>query len=281
MGQSVSNQLGIGALGYGADPAYIQQQILQQRERGFQQIANPQQQLAARLGSMLGGGLTNLAQDRGFFEVNDPLLNKVTQIQGIYNQVASQIDPAANPEQFFTALQSEYSKAGLGQQAIMASQEAMKAKKEGLATQAAELTLYEKHPEVISKELQALAPRIEAGDEKALQRYNELSTLMVRATNKQNLEEQAKLSDIEYKQALGAKASKEGIQLQPHMNPAGMRIGTEVYKDGVLTGIIRGGKLYPATGGQATPAPATPEKPNTSGGRQMGANRDWTKAYDN
>lgn len=272
MGQSINQQLGM-------DPDYVKSMLLRQREQGFQQIQNPQQQLAARMGSLLGGGLMNLAQDRGFFEVSDPILTKVTQIQGIYNQVAQSIDPNANPEQFYTALSAAYKDAGLGQQALMAAQEAQKAKKEGLATQAAELALYEKHPEVISKELQALVPAVEAGDPKATQRYNELSNLMVRATNKQNLEEEVKRSDIDYKRALGAKASKEGISLQPHMNPGGMRIGTEVYKDGVLTGIIKGGKFYPAGTG-TTPTPTPTGTPDKSGGRQMNPNRDWSKAYD-
>lgn len=274
MGNLVSQNLNTQS-----DPSLVLQQVLANREKQFQAIQNPQQQLAARLGSMLGGGITNLAQDRGFFDVNDPLLNKVTQIQGIYNDVASRIDPAANPEQFFTELQKSYSSAGLGQQAVLAAQEAQKARKENITTQAAELALYEKHPEVITKELQALVPAVEAGDPKATQRYNELSNLMVRATRKQSLEEEVKQSDIDYKRALGDKASKEGVSLQPHMNPGGMRIGTEVYKDGVLTGIIKGGKFYPAGTG-TTPPPADKTPTGTSGGRQMNPNRDWSKAYD-
>lgn len=271
MGQSVNQQLGM-------DPDYLRSQILRQREQGFQQIQNPFQQAAARLGTILGGGIANVANDRGFFEVSDPLLTKVTQIQGIYNQVAQNIDPTANPEQFFTALSSAYKEAGLGQQALMASQEAQKSKREGIATQAAELSLYEKHPEIIAKELQSLAPQIEAGDEKALQRYNELSNLMVRATSKQNLEEEAKRSDIDYKRALGSKASKEGIQLQPAMNAAGMRVGTEVYKDGVLTGVIRGGVFTPT--GQTPNKNVNPAPASSSGGRQMTGKRNWDAAYD-
>ena len=275
MGQSVNQQLGM-------DPDYLRSQIMQRREQGFQQIQNPFQQAGARLGSLLGGGLANIANDRGFFEVSDPLLTKVTQIQGIYNQVAQQVDPAANPEQFYTALSTAYKDAGLGQQALLAMQEGQKAKKDNIATQAAELELFKKNPEIISKELQALVPGVEAGDQKSLQRYNELSNLMVRATNAQNLEEESKRSDIEYKRALGIKANKDKVDLQPLMNAAGMRIGTEVYEDGKLTGTIVGGKFKPVGKGTETPPPPPSGKDAaTSGGRQRTGKRDWNQAYDN
>lgn len=272
MGQSVNQQLGM-------DPDYLRSQILQRREQGFQQIQNPFQQAGARLGSILGGGIANVANDRGFFEVSDPLLTKVTQIQGIYNQVAQQVDPASNPEQFFTALSGAYKEAGLGQQALLSMQEAQKSRKENIVTQAAEFELFKKNPELITKELQAVLPGVEAGDPKATQRYDELSNLLVRATNEKNLEEESKRSDIEYKRALGSKAGKENIQLQPLMNAAGMRIGTEVYENGMLTGTIVGGKFKPA-GKDTVATPAPGGKPATSGGRPVGK-RDWNQAYDN
>lgn len=273
MGQSVNQQLGM-------DPDFVRSQILRQREQGFQQIQNPFQQAGARLGSLLGGGIANVVNDRGFFEVSDPLLTKVTQIQGIYNQVAQRIDPASNPQEFFSALSSAYSEAGMGQQAMLAMQEAQKTKKESIATQAAEFELFKKNPEIISKELQALVPGVEAGDAKATQRYNELSNLMVRATAAQNLEEESKRSDIEYKRALGSKAGKENVQLQPLMNAAGMRIGTEIYEDGVLTGTIKNG-VYTKAGATAVPATPAAKATGTSGGRQMTGKRDWNAAYDN
>lgn len=223
MGQSVSNQLGIGALGYGADPAYIQQQILQQREKGFQQIANPQQQLAARLGSMLGGGLTNLAQDRGFFEVNDPLLNKVTQIQGIYNQVASQIDPTANPEQFFTTLQKAYAEAGLGQQALMASQEAQKAKTSGMDVQIKEAQLYKASPELLAGKIE---DALKAGNEPEAMR---LANINQRLTEERDLEKRAKEADIGYKKALTTKTGQDMYEAIPIYDDFGKRVGTEIW----------------------------------------------------
>ena len=275
MGNLASQQLNTTS-----DPALVLQQALQRREQQFAAIQNPQQQLAARLGGLLGGGLVNVAQDRGFFDINDPLLNRVTQIQGIYNQVAQRIDPASNPAEFFSALSSAYSEAGMGQQAMLAMQEAQKTKKESIATQAAEFELFKKNPEIISKELQALVPAMEQGDPKAMQRYDELSKLMVRATAAQNLEEESKRSDIEYKRALGGKAAKENVQLQPLMNAAGMRIGTEIYEDGVLTGVIKNG-VYTKAGATTAPAAPAAKATGTSGGRPMTGKRDWTAAYDN
>jgi hypothetical protein len=173
MGQSVSQQLGSGALGYGVDPDYLRSQILQQREKQLQSIQNPQQQLAARLGGLLGGGISNLTQDKGFFEVNDPLLTKVTQIQGIYNQVASQVDPAADPQKFFSELQKAYSDAGLGQQALMAAQEAQKAKVSGLDVQLKETQVLEKNPELISGRIE---DALKSGNEQEAMRLANLQT---------------------------------------------------------------------------------------------------------
>jgi hypothetical protein len=101
---------------------------------------------------------------------------------------------------------------------------------------------------------------------------------LVRATNKQNLEEEVKRSEIDYKKALGSKAGQEKVDLQPLMNAAGMRIGTEVYENGVLKGTIVGGKFKPA--GQSA-APAEKAAPaGTSGGRPMTGKRNWDAAYD-
>lgn len=150
MGNLVSDRIGIDS-----DPELVRRQILQDRERQFAAISNPQQQLAARLGGLLGGGLVNVAQDRGFFEVNDPLLNRVSKIQGIYNDVASRVDPASNPEAFFKELSSAYTNAGLGREALKAAQEAQKAKVTGMETQLKEIQLLEKDVENIPAKIQA------------------------------------------------------------------------------------------------------------------------------
>jgi len=148
MGNLASNQLTTQS-----DPEVVRRQILADREKQLSAISNPQQQLAARLGGLLGGGLTNLYQDKGFFEVNDPLLTKVSKIQGIYNEVASTINPAADPVKFYAALQGAYSKEGLGKEALAASQEGLKFKASGLDLQIKENLLLEKSPEYIATKL--------------------------------------------------------------------------------------------------------------------------------
>lgn len=223
MGQSVSNQLGIGTLGVGADPEFLRSQILQQRERQLASIQNPQQQLAARLGGLLGGGIANVAQDRGFFEVSDPLLTKVSQISGIYNQVAQQIDPAANPEQFYTELANAYRAAGLGQQALMSMQEAQKAKTTGMDTRLKEIQLLEKDVESIPAKIQAAQER---GDMAEAQR---LSGIYNRVIEGRELDRRAKESDIQYKKALSSQAGREQLEALPLFDQDGKRIGTEIY----------------------------------------------------
>ena len=156
-----------------SDPDVVRRQILAERERQLSGITNPQQQLAARLGGLLGGGVTNLAQGRGFFDVNDPLLNKVTQIQGIYNQVASRVDPTADPARFYSELQTAYSNAGLGREALAASQEAQKSRGSALDLQLKETQVLEKSPELIPGRIE---DALKAGREEEAIRLANLKT---------------------------------------------------------------------------------------------------------
>lgn len=168
MGNLASTQLSTQS-----DPALVQRQILADREKQLAAITNPQQQLAARLGGLLGGGVVNLAQDRGFFDINDPLLTRVTQIQGIYNEVASRVDPAADPAKFYSELQSAYSSAGLGREALAAAQEAQKSKGSALDLQIKETAVLEKNPELITGRIEAA---LQAGNEPEAMRLANLKT---------------------------------------------------------------------------------------------------------
>lgn len=168
MGNLASTQLSTQS-----DPALVQRQILADREKQLASIANPQQQLAARLGGLLGGGLVNVAQDRGFFDINDPLLNRVTQIQGIYNEVASRVDPTADPARFYSELQSAYSNAGLGREALAAAQEAQKAKGSALDLQIKETAFLEKNPELIAGKIE---DALKKGNDPEAMRLANLST---------------------------------------------------------------------------------------------------------
>jgi len=185
MGNLASSQLNTQS-----DPALVLQQALQRREQQYASIANPQQQLAARLGGLLGGGGVNLAQGRGFFDVNDPLLNKVTQIQGVYNDVASRIDPAADPAKFYSELQKAYSDVGLGREALAAAQEAQKAKTTGLDFQIKETQLFEKNPELLAGRITSA---LESGNEAEA---NRLANLNARLTEDRELKLEKARTDI-------------------------------------------------------------------------------------
>lgn len=186
MGDLVSRSLNTQS-----DPALVLQQALANREKQYSSIQNPQQQLAARLGGMLGGGLVNLAQDRGFFEINDPLLNKVSQIQGIYNEVAGRVDPTADPARFYSELQSAYSNAGLGREALAASQEAQKAKGSAFDLQLKETQVLEKNPELIAGRIEEA---LKAGNEPEAMR---LANLKTRLDETKGLEVEKTKADID------------------------------------------------------------------------------------
>jgi hypothetical protein len=185
MGNLASSQLNTQS-----DPALVLQQALANREKQYASIANPQQQLAARLGGLLGGGLVNVAQDRGFFDVNDPLLAKVSQIQGVYNDVASRIDPASDPAKFYSELQKAYSDAGLGREALAAAQEAQKAKTTNMDFQLKETQLFEKNPELLAGRITSA---LEAGNEPEA---NRLANLNARLTEDRDLKLEKARTDI-------------------------------------------------------------------------------------
>jgi hypothetical protein len=185
MGNLASTQLNTQS-----DPAVVLQQALQRREQQYAAIQNPQQQLAARLGGLLGGGIVNIAQDRGFFDVNDPLLAKVSQIQGVYNDVASRIDPASDPAKFYSELQKAYSDAGLGREALAAANEAQKAKVAGMDFQIKEAQLFEKNPELLAGRI---TQALESNNEPEAMR---LANLNARLTEDRELTLEAKKTAI-------------------------------------------------------------------------------------
>jgi chemotaxis protein histidine kinase CheA len=214
MGNLASQQLSTQT-----DPDVLRRQILQDREKQLSGISNPQQQLAARLGGLLGGGLVNLYQDKGFFEVNDPLLTKVSQIQGVYNDVASRIDPASDPAKFYSELQKAYGDAGLGREALAAANEAQKAKTTNLDFQLKETQLFEKNPELLAGRI---TTALESGNEPEAMR---LANLNARLTEDRELKLEKARTDIAkdkayigYQKAL-AEQGKYSVDLLNKDNP--------------------------------------------------------------
>lgn len=119
MGMNISQMLG-------NDPDVLRYQLMQQEMQRYNQYQDPRMNLASTLGGLLGGGVVNVAQGRNFFQSNNPILKKASDLQNIYNQTAQAFDPNANPGEFYKALQGNLASAGYGQQAAMAAQEAYK-----------------------------------------------------------------------------------------------------------------------------------------------------------
>lgn len=110
----------------GNDPDVLRYQLMQQEMQRYNQYQDPRMNLASTLGGLLGGGVVNVAQGRGFFQSNNPILKKASDLQNIYNQTAQSIDPNTSPGEFYKTLQQNLAAAGYGQQAAMAGAEAYK-----------------------------------------------------------------------------------------------------------------------------------------------------------
>jgi hypothetical protein len=161
MGQNVNYLLGNQSQMLGADPELYRQQLIQQEQQRI--AALPQQsQLGATIGGLLGRGIGNIANDRGFFEVTNPVLQKLTQIQSIYDTSMKEADPN-DPMSFYTTLQKNFSGAGLGQQALMASVEAKKFEDMNLKTEAAKTAVYKANPALLDTQIEKART---AGDDK-------------------------------------------------------------------------------------------------------------------
>lgn len=200
MGQNVNYLLGNQQTMLGADPELYRQQLVQAEQSRIQALP-PQQALAAQLGTLFGRGLGNVATGQNFFEVTNPVLQKLTNIQNIYNTAMQNADPN-DPLSFYKELQTRFADAGLGQQAMMATQELRKvetemtkAKGDVLRTEAAQLELYSKNPDLLMTDIAKF--REKGNDTKA----NELSGLLGKITLQRDTEQAKALADIALKNA--------------------------------------------------------------------------------
>jgi len=196
MGQNVNYLLGNQQTMLGADPELYRQQLLQQEQQRIAALP-AQNQLGAQLGTLLGRGLVNVAQDRGFFEVTNPVLQNLTKIQGVYNTAMQTSDPN-DPLSFYKNLQAGFADAGLGQQALMANQELRrvqtemtKAKGEELRTQAAQTEVYKNNRALLESDIAKF--REQGNDAKA----NELAQLLGQFTVEAETKQKKDLLGIE------------------------------------------------------------------------------------
>ena len=102
-----------------SDPEFIQRQ-LQAREM---ERLNPTGGAAGAIGMLLGGGVRNLQEGRGFFEPSNPGLKRFTDVNNILKSV--QFDPN-NPATYYQQVGAALQEAGYSDLAPMAYEEARK-----------------------------------------------------------------------------------------------------------------------------------------------------------
>ncbi len=274
MGQNVNYLLGNQQTMLGADPELYRQQLIQQEQQRIASLP-AQSQLGAQLGTLLGRGLVNVAQDRGFFEVTNPVLQKLTTIQSVYNNAMQSSDPN-DPLSFYKNLQTGFAEAGLGQQALMATQElrrvqseADKAQGEKLKNQVLETELYTKNPQLLDEQI---AKAREAGNDKLANRLAEqrgqIQINIDRNRQKEDLDMAVRRSNIAVNEAQIEKLKKDvdtgKVTVQTVPDGFGGATVIVLDREGKKVQEYKVGGL--PTGG----APAAPAaKPATSGGRPM------------
>lgn len=203
MGQNVNYLLGGQNQMLGADPELYRQQLIQQEQ---QRIAGMPQmnQLGATIGGLLGRGIGNVASGQGFFEVTNPVLQKLTKIQDIYDTSMKEADPN-DPMSFYTTLQKNFSAAGLGQQAMMAATEAKKFEGIDIKSKADLTDLYTKNPGELDN---AIARATDKGDTKAVENLTTLKDTIEKKRGLDFAKEQAQinLANAQSEQAKAAAA---------------------------------------------------------------------------
>lgn len=189
MGQNVNYLLGNQSQMLGADPELYRQQLLQQEQQRI--AAMPQMnQLGATVGGLLGRGIGNLASGNNFFEVTNPVLKKLTQIQDIYSTSMKESDPN-DPMSFYTSLQKNFADAGLGQQAMMAQAEASKFKGVDIKNKKDLTDLYTSNPGELDNAIQRAT---QTGDTKSVENLTTLKTTIEKKRDLDFAKEQADIN---------------------------------------------------------------------------------------
>lgn len=115
----------------GNDPEYLSRQLRQQQLQDYMApFTTSQERGAAQLGGILGGGIANLFGGRGFFDVTDPALQRVSDVNRLISEGLKDIDPT-DPEAMATAygnIAKQLASAGYAQPAALAAGEAAKMK---------------------------------------------------------------------------------------------------------------------------------------------------------
>lgn len=260
MGQNVNYLLGNQSTMLGADPELYRQQLIQQEQQRI--AAMPaMNQLGAQVGSLLGRGITNVAQGRGFMEVTNPVLQKLTQIQDIYNNAMQQSDPN-DPASFYKNLQQSFAEAGLGQQSMMAAQEYKKFEGLDIKSKADLTDLYTKNPGELDN---AIARATDKGDTKAINNLNTLKDTIEKKRGLDFAKEQAQIGLINA-QSDQARAAAQRYKQEIESGKYDWKVITDVTGTAVSMAKIdkkTGETTYEPIPESATARPKPPAAPKT------------------
>ncbi len=266
MGQNVNYLLGGQQNLLGADPEVYRQQLVQQEQQRIAAMP-PQQGLAAALGGLLGRGVANVANDRGFLEVTNPVLQKLTKIQGIYDSAIKESDPN-DPLSFYKSLQTKFANEGLGQQAMMAAVEGKKFEGENIKTESARTELYKNNLPLLNADI---AKYREAGDDK---KANELADMLGRFQVKEDRASALQNAEILYKQAATDAQRAQASKLMSDAKEGKINIvqtPASMGNPATIT-IIRDGKIESQTPVMSLPAPgAAPAEAPKKGEKKDGS----------
>lgn len=196
MGQPVNPLLGNYQTMLGADPEMYRQQLVQAEQQRIGALP-PQQALAAQLGTLLGRGVGNVATGQNFFEVTNPVLRKLTDIQDVYNQAMQAADPN-DPTSLYKELQTRFADRGLGVQSLMAQQEGRRVEGEVLKTKSARAEYFKSNPDLINAEIDRLT---QLGTPQALAEADSFKELKTRISRDQEFKLQSGLLDLAAKES--------------------------------------------------------------------------------
>ena len=223
-----------------SDPEYLRRQLAAQE----QQRVNPTGSAAGALGALLGRGLSNVSQGKGFFQAPDYGLQRVSGVQGIMKSV--QFDPN-NPAEYYNQVGRALQEAGYADLAPMAFTEARK-----MQVQERELGARERG--VTIQEEQLLLQQIDKDPYGAIERAVKLpkddpQRAIILAGAGAKIGERATANYLKEVQIKEAEAKTRLAEVQTNQVGKGKPSETVVTKDGfALT--VRGEKYY-------TPDPKT------------------------
>ena len=248
------------------DPEYLARQMAQQEIQRYQNFQNPQQGLASTSGALLGRGLANLFQGRGFFEVSDPTLRKVSKLQSLYNDAMKNFDPN-NPGTAYATLAFTLAQTGYGREAALAAAEANKYSTAARAEARAERSLTIQEEEARRKVETTEKPVSVGTTIKGLNTYRKGSGSQIYVIDEEGKEAEYDPKKHGRYETAEDRIKPSGVQIRDIPGPGGVGIiGREIYDS---QGNVLRREYLPGYGPNA--APRAGQQPSTAAPGQPAA----------